>query len=178
MLGSIIAPSNGAVVSTKKPLDALIEAAENGDAESQFRLGVKYDSSFDNIEQNDTEAFEWYFKAAQAGLAKAQNNLGAMYYKKGNYTEAAKWYQKAADQGEAISQRNIGFMFEKGRGVDRVDIATAKSYYEKAAAKNFSGAQFRLGMLYEYGKGVAKDLDKAVEYYLAAANKGDVLVKF
>jgi TPR repeat protein len=53
----------------------------------------------------------WYRKAADAGVALAQLNLGVMY-KSGHgipqdYATALTWYRKAADAGVALAQRLI-----------------------------------------------------------------------
>ena len=57
---------------------------------------------------NLIKAVKWYRKAAEQGLARAQNNLGVCY---GNgqgvsqsYTEAVKWYRKAVAHGHAYAQ--------------------------------------------------------------------------
>jgi len=88
------------------------KAAEQGDADAQFNLGVMYDEGH-GVLQDDAEAVKWYRKAAEQGNAKAQFNLGVMY---GNgrgvpqdYVEAHKWFNLAAAQGNqrAIASRDI-----------------------------------------------------------------------
>jgi tetratricopeptide (TPR) repeat protein len=80
-------------------------AAEQGNAEAQFRLGVCYEAGL-GVPQDYAEAARWYRKAAEHGNAKAQLGLGVCYlFEQGvpqDYTEAAKWYRKSADQGDAI----------------------------------------------------------------------------
>ena len=55
-------------------------------------------------------------KAADQGNAKAQSNLGVMYYigegVPKDDTQAVYWYKKAADQGLADAQYNLGFMYD------------------------------------------------------------------
>lgn len=49
------------------------------------------------------KAAEWFLKAAEQGLARAQYNLGVMYANgtgvAQSYEKAVEWYQKAAEQG-------------------------------------------------------------------------------
>ena len=52
--------------------------AEQGDAESQFVLGMLYDDG-EGVKQNYQQAAEWYQKAANQGHAMAQYNLGILY---------------------------------------------------------------------------------------------------
>ena len=95
-------------------------AAEAGDAEAQFCLGVMY---YDGrgVEQDDAEALKCFRLAADAGIASAQFRLGHMYdFGKGvpqNYTEAVKWYRLAAEAGMENAQINLGEMYANGDGV-------------------------------------------------------------
>jgi general secretion pathway protein A len=77
-------------------------AAEQGDAQAQFSLGLMYKEGRE-MKQDYEEAVRWYRKAAEQGHAQAQTNLGLMYSKGWgvgqDYEEAVKWYSKAADQG-------------------------------------------------------------------------------
>ena len=95
-------------------------AAEKGDAQAQFNLGVMYYQG-KGVKQNFKEALKWFQKAAEQGLAEAQSNLGVMYAKgqgmARDYKEAVKWYRKAADQGLAAAQASLGMMYFQGRGV-------------------------------------------------------------
>ena len=59
------------------------------------------------VSQDYTEAVKWYRKAAEQGVAKAQYNLGAMYFDgqgvPQDYIQAHKWLNLSASrlQGEA-----------------------------------------------------------------------------
>ena len=65
---------------------------------------------------------------AEQGNAKAQYNLGLMYYDgKGfpqDYAEAVKWYRKAAEQGYAKAQYNLGLMYVGELGVPQDYVQT------------------------------------------------------
>ena len=86
-------------------------AAEQGDANSQFNLGVMYAEGH-GVPRDDAEAVRWYRLAADQGLANAQYILGAMYATgRGvpqDYAEALEWYRLAADQGHATAQTRLG----------------------------------------------------------------------
>ena len=55
------------------------------------------------VRQDDAQAVQWYRKAAEQGIAKAQFNLGFMYNNgqgvRQDYMQAVHWYRKAAEQG-------------------------------------------------------------------------------
>ena len=54
------------------------KAAEQGQAEAQFTLGLFYYCG-NGVKQDYTEAVKWYRKAAEQGDADAQCNLGYCY---------------------------------------------------------------------------------------------------
>ena len=59
-------------------LERVREAAEQGDARTQYNLGVLYDIG-DGVPMDKGMAAKWYQKAADQGYAMAQNNLGNLY---------------------------------------------------------------------------------------------------
>jgi uncharacterized RDD family membrane protein YckC len=84
------------------------------------------------------EAAAFYRRAAEAGLAEAQCNLGLLYaHGQGvlkDETEAVKWYRRAADQGLPEAQFNLGMKYLAGRGSER-DPAEAFKWIALAAAQ-------------------------------------------
>ena len=70
---------------------------------------------------NDTESVHWYRHAANAGHARAQNHLGAMFsLGRGvlrSDEQAVMWFRRAAAQGDAVAHRNLGRAFKEGFGV-------------------------------------------------------------
>ena len=79
--------------------------------------------------------FKETFQVAKQGNAKAQYNLGGMYYNgqgvRKDYAQAVQWYRKAAEQGIAQAQYNLGLMYAKGEGV-RQNYKIAKEWFGKA----------------------------------------------
>jgi len=67
------------------------------------------------------DAFDAARTAADQGDARAQYNLGFMYYfgegVPQDHAEAVHWYRLAAEQGDARAQYNLGFMYDNGKGV-------------------------------------------------------------
>jgi S1-C subfamily serine protease len=80
-----------------------LKAANQGLAEAQFQLGVRYFEFGKSARENFTTAFTWFFKAANQGVAEAQYNVGVMYQLgRGvpqNKAEAYKWFNIAGAQG-------------------------------------------------------------------------------
>ena len=120
--------------------------------------------------------FKETFQVAKQGNAKAQYNLGGMYYNgKGvrkDYAQAVQWYRKAAEQGHAKAQYNLGVMYDQGQGV-RQDYAEAVQWYRKAAEQGDAEAQYNLGLMYYKGEGVRQDLALAQEWFGKACQNGN-----
>jgi TPR repeat protein len=124
-----------------------------------------------------TAVNEWK-PLAELGNAKAQINLGTMYFNgKGvskDYKEAIKWYRKAAKQDNAYAQNSLGWMYDDGIGVIENNKEALKWYRKAATELRHSfpypdpRAQYKIGVIYTDGKGVLKDLVKA-KYWLKKA---------
>ena len=96
--------------------------AEQGDPESQFRLGSIYFHG-KGVPKDYVEAVRWYRKSAEQGDAKGQYSLGYMYHE-GNgvpqdYAEATRWWRKAAEQGDARAQDLSALRTSEAKGWHR-----------------------------------------------------------
>jgi hypothetical protein len=160
-------------------LAQLRAAAQSGDANAQYNLGVMYEYG-QGVPQDYAQAAYWYRKAAEQGDAVAQNCLGLLYeYGLGvpqDYAQALSWFRKAAAQGDAGAQFWLGFMYDSGQGVPQ-DYAQAAYWYRKAADQGSSLAQYNLGFMYDLGRGVPQDYAQALSWYLKASAQGDALAQ-
>ena len=156
------------------------KAAEQGDADAQFKLGVCY-ANGTGVVKGAVEAVKWYRKAAEQGDAKAQSLLGVCYANGTGVTkddiEAAQWLRKAAEQGNANAQFLLGLCYAKGIVVVKDPIEAAKLYHESAEQGN-ADAQFKLGVCYANGTGVATDDIESVKWYRKAAEQGNANAQF
>ena len=116
-----------------------------------------------------------YEKAAQQGLAEAQNMCGR-YYEEGwsagirkNNAQAVGYYTLAADQGYAPGLWNLGLCYYEGSGLIK-DYSKAFRYFMQAAGKDYKLACNKVGFMYKIGQGVEKNLDEAVRWYTKAAS--------
>jgi hypothetical protein len=87
-------------------------------------------------------------KAAAAGDASAQVELGLMYANGGrgvakDQAQAVAWYRKAAEQGNALAQELLATMYAKGSGVAK-DKVQAAAWYRKAAEQGNEAAKKKL----------------------------------
>jgi TPR repeat protein len=98
-----------ALSSMAEPLN---EAAEQGDAKAQAKLGAMYFLGHDGIEKDEIQAFEWLMKAAKQGHIEAEVMVAAMYDRglgvPADVNAATSWYEKAAAQGHGASLAILG----------------------------------------------------------------------
>jgi uncharacterized protein len=111
---------------------------EKNGAETQFQIGLMYDTGKMGLPQDDKQAAEWYRKAAERDFAAAQTKLAYMLAAgrgvERNRTEAGKLFRRAAEQGDAVAQDNVGAMYEKGMYGVMQNLMMAYVMYSHAAA--------------------------------------------
>ena len=84
--------------------------------------------------QDYAAALKFWRPLAEQGHAKAQHNLGLMYYSSRgvpqDFAEAAMWYRMAAEQGNATAQWFLGVTYYTGRGVLQDHVAAGPEELE------------------------------------------------
>jgi len=112
---------------------------------------------------------------AEAGDARAQNDVGVMYGRGlgvvQSYAEAVMWITRAAEQGNPQAQSTLGYLYYRARGVEQ-DYASAALWSRRAAEQGIASAQSNLGLLYDKGQGVEQSYTEAVRWYRRAAEQG------
>ena len=171
-----------------------IEFASNGDAESQFQLGLHYNKIYrkDELPKELTQHIPahqlnipkqgaqnmsvHYLKwAAKQGHTDAQILLATHYFEgikgKIHYQEAEKWFKKAAESGHDEAQVSLATLYYydhiKGRGFD-----DAFKWYLKSSKQGNADAQNFLGAMYMAGQSVDKDIVIAYAWTKLSAEKG------
>jgi hypothetical protein len=155
-------------------------AAEHGDAEAQYALGMMYNNG-QGVPQSYTAAAGWYSRAAEQGDADAQSSLGLAYLngrgKLRDYARAAQWLGKAAAQGNAAAQYDLGLMYARGQSVPQ-NYTAAAEWYTRAAEQGDTKAQSGLGLAYANGQGVPRSYAKAAQWFRSAAEQGNADAQF
>ncbi len=159
---------------------ALLAKAKAGDANSQFNIGMLYDSG-QGVPKDHAEATRWFRKAAEQGNATAQYNIGVAYETGGDvprdYVEAVKWFHKAAEQGDAFNEFYLGLVYHNGVDVPRNEVEAVK-WWRKAAEQGNAPAQFHLGLAFCNGEGVPQDYAQAAFWYRKAAEQGHATAQY
>jgi len=160
-----------AALKTWSEIQDMLKKANTGDRDAQGFLGHEYANGPANrrgVPLDDKEAYKWWLKAADQGLADAQYMVGA-WYCNGRGVEkdieiGLKWLQKSIGQGNAAAQYFLGKTYAEGQGVDKNESA-AFEWYQKAAEQWYPAAIVQLAWMYARGQGVSKDYMKACEWF-------------
>lgn len=153
---------------------SVVEAAESGDPEAQFRVGMAH-ATGRGRPRDDAAAAEWFARAALGGHARGQAYYGISLYRgiggAADRAEAVKWLAKAAEAGEREAQSALGIAYYEGGGVE-VNYLEAEKWWRLAALQGAIDAQFNIGALYFEGRGVTRNEDEALKWLVSAAEQG------
>lgn len=168
-LAAFRAADYGLALSELQPL------ATQGDAQSQFYVGVSYQKGWGVI-ADTAKAAQWYRRAADQGLTKAQHNLALLYLRgdgvAADADQARVWFERAAQQGDMRAAHELGLVYFRGQGVER-DFEQARSWWDKAAQAGESSSAYDLGILYRRGQGgVPRDVATSIKLWTQAARGG------
>ena len=125
---------------------------------------------------NFSGAMTYFRRAADAGNARAQLQVGSQYERGEGVTksdtEAVRWYAKAAAAGDATAEKNLGQMYENGQGTAE-NWPLAAQLYQKSAAQGDAEGEFALGRAYEFGIGIEQDRSKAIVWFQRSGAQGN-----
>lgn len=159
------------------------QAAEQGDVEAQYRLGLMYYEDEDGEE--DSRAVVWFTKAAEQGHVDSQRYLAVIYgdglgVEKDN-DQAIAWLHKTAEQGELEDQLSLADEYRRRgveaqenyhNGVAQIAYGQAMALYRPAAEQGHANAQLALGIMYGRGEGVVQDHALSMAWFRKAAEQG------
>jgi len=119
------------------------QMAKRGNAESQFKLGLMYETG-SGVNNSLALATSWYKKAARQNYKPASNRLTYLEIKKSGFREHhQKWLKALKDdarfnEGEALFL--LGQMYSEGTAVNK-SLTRSLSYLRKAAGGNIPGSE-------------------------------------
>lgn len=110
--------------------EAVRKLADAGDADAQWRMGVRYHTGA-GVLQDDTQAVQWFLRAAEQGHVGAQATLGAYYWAgRGvpqDLSRAYFWSALALAQGDENSKSRLEGLASQ---MTRSQIAAARQQAE------------------------------------------------
>jgi TPR repeat protein len=161
----------------KEALRHIQHAADAGSSEGAHRLALVYAQGLAGTPRNDTRAVELFEKAANAGHARAQLNLGILYLRgqgvPRDLIQARAWLEKAAAGGDPQALYALArTLSESGADVPGADPVRAADLYRKAAEKGHALAGLRYGLALSEGVGIKRDLPAAQRWLMQARENG------
>jgi uncharacterized protein len=179
---SLIDSSFAAMYDDKTKLEELTKYAEDGHANSQYKLGHAYSVGIGVIPKDDELSVKWYTKSAEQGHSASQFALGEIY-SLGQLTpkdskKAFKWYLKAAEQDDRFSQYIVAGNYRTLK-----DYKEAFRWYHVVSEgyTTYQGhhlpilAKLYIGQMHHFGEGVPKDDREAINWYKKAIEQEDEL---
>lgn len=168
------AETNDIEVVMGKSFECFKKAADQGDANGLYNLGMCYLRGY-GCQSDQSLAFKYLRTSAEKGHAEAINNIGG-FYRDGivvekNLESAAKFFERSASLGNDYGQFNYALALQRGDGVDK-DSARALELFKQAAMRGNAEAMNSYGMCFYTGDGVGKDDPVAVKWFLASAARG------
>jgi TPR repeat protein len=151
-------------------LEMYKDAADKGDNEARFEIGMAYLSA-----KHVNEAEAWLKRAAEGNYMAAQLALAQIYlqsHKPEDEQRGAEWIRRAADAGDANAQLALALLYQQERGVEK-DNAQVEHWLGKAATRNET-AKFQLGLLY-YDAG---DYTRAAQNFMELAHAGHAVAQY
>jgi len=131
---------------------------KNGDAKSQYQLGLYYQMAKDD----DAQALVWYKKSAKQGNKDA---ILALYL----FKEIAILSKKPSSIKSEINSIKIEMHHLK---VTNIEENEHFKFILKKANTGDSLAQYQLGLIYENGYGTKTNTKKALKWYDLASKHG------
>ncbi len=130
--------------------DKCRDAAEDGNVEAQYRLGL-FHAEGKEVSRDWEIAAAWYEKSAAQGYAPAQHAIAECYAKglgvSQSWEEAVLWYEKSAQQGNAASQMELACCYAQGIGVER-SLRESEKWCRLAAEQGHVDAMLMMGRDY------------------------------
>ena len=131
-------------------LEDIKKLAEDGNADAQFEIGIRYNTGRGGLPQDFDKCAYWFEKAAKQGDAMSQFFYGVCYFNgqgvPQDFKQAAYWTRKSAEQGYPTAQLVLGYNYLDGNGVER-DKEQAAYWFKQAADQGNEQAKAALEKL-------------------------------
>ena len=147
------------------------QMAKRGNAESQFKLGLMYETG-SGVDQSPVLATSWYKKAKRQNYKPAANRLTYLEIKKTGFNDKhTNWLKDLKNdarfnEGEALFL--LGQMYSEGTGVNK-SLTRSLKLLRKAAGGNIPGADAEIAR-------VEEELNQLQKQYISKEEKAKATV--
>lgn len=157
-------------------IEALRQAAENGEAEAMYQLAMLYWYG-EGVTEDSVLAAQLLEKAAEKGNVEATYRLAQCYnLGKGvdtDFKRACMLYWTSAQCGCGKGMVMLARFYEKGIGVEQNYDQAIKWYLQATETDDrdaSADAWYAMGDMCRTGRGVKKDEEEAKKYFAVAHN--------
>lgn len=149
------------------------KAAEKGDTDAMFELGLLCKYGAGERKPDLQEAMHWFEAAANLGDTEAMVELANCLQGQQLLDNAAVWIEKAlaADEPTAFGVLSIQCLYAPDVPGNK---DKAYEFARKAVEANDSEGEYALGLCYLYGVGVDIDFETGIEWLTLASNHTNV----
>lgn len=160
----------------REALRLIQRAADAGSAEGAHRLALILAQGLAGTTRNDARAYELFLKAASAGHARAQLNLGILFLRgqgvARDLVQARAWLEKAAAGGDPLALYALGRAMDESSDQVPADPVRAADLFRRAAEKGHMLAALRYGLALSEGTGLKRDPVTAQRWLILAQDNG------
>jgi TPR repeat protein len=159
---------------SKSEWQALLELAQQGDSEAEWRVAEVYgDGCKDKrgkavVRKSRRKATEWLQRSAEHGCAGAQTNLGNVLSNgagaRKDIEKALFWYKKALRSAYGMTAASNIAVTYRAMG----NLRAAFRWFQKSAVAGDDDALVEVGIHYYWGRGVKKSPVAAVQCFRKA----------
>lgn len=179
----LMTKGNGVEQNFDEAMRLLHEAAELGNADAQWELGLKYEYGELGVEADAGRAFQLYRQSAEQDNAMGYHLVGHCYQhgisveeshelSDQNYRRAfAMLQQLVAETNDRIALNFLGSAYFWGDGTER-NREEGFNCYMRAAELGNPETQYKVGTCYLEGTGVTPDSVAALQWLNKAADQG------
>ncbi len=148
--------------------------ARLGMESSLFRLGDLYMQGLrDILDRDETLGRKYLTLAMEKGSSSAAWNLSSFYEHAGKYREACDIMEKFAGNSDYPFQLNLALCYINGQGRTRDSVKGEKILLDSYSRSQSSEISFLLGQIYSDEDSSLYNIEKAIEWYIDAADLGD-----
>ncbi len=151
-------------------IDWFKKAAELGYSDSQYMLGMIYETIGEGTSNSQEQARIYYEQAAKQDHPYALYALGIWAIELEQYKQAEFYLERAASQQYALAAYTLAKVLDEK---DPKHPSKAFEWFMVAAKQGHTEAAYYVGLYYQNGKGVEQNISEAIKWYEKAAVKDD-----
>lgn len=155
-LGMAYQTGSGVPEDHGKALEAFRKSAGMGDPLASYKLGCYFEGQYALIAPDERKALELKLVAAEAGYALAQQDVAALFARRGDPSRGLQWLQKSADQGWPDGFRAMASIYNGAAGIEP-DAAKTAGYFRLYLDRVGGGSETQRNWLANFEAGMSAD---------------------